>query len=97
MGSVGLCPAKCDDGRDGCSEMKRLYVVPEGRGSGAGRALVARVVEEARRLGFRELLLDSLPDMPAAHKLYREAGFEVAGPYYFNPHPGVVWFAKKLC
>lgn len=57
-------------------EMKRLFVAPEGRGSGAGRALIESVVRLARDLGYTFMRLDTHPaTMAAAVKLYREFGF----------------------
>jgi GNAT superfamily N-acetyltransferase len=62
--------------------MKRLYLRPEARGLGLGRALVAAAVEAGERLGYREMRLDSLPFMEAAIALYRAEGFVPVAPYY---------------
>jgi N-acetylglutamate synthase-like GNAT family acetyltransferase len=59
VGCVGLRPIE----EDGCCEMKRLYVAPEARGSGLGERLVAAVMREAERIGYREVRLDTLPFM----------------------------------
>ena len=49
---------------------------PDGRGSGAGRALVESVIRLARDLGYTFMRLDTHPaTMGAAVKLYREFGF----------------------
>src|SRR5664279_2209282 len=54
-------------------EMKRLFVAPEGRGSGAGRALIESVLQLARDLGYAFMRLDTHPaTMGAAVTLYRE-------------------------
>jgi len=81
---------------DGACELKRLYVRPDARGSGAGRALAEAVVEEARRLGYRTMRLDTLPTMDAARALYRSLGFVPAERYSDNPIPGVLFFALDL-
>ena len=78
-GCVGL--RKLDDGR---SEMKRLYVRPEYRGKGLGRVLAEEIIAEARRAGYREMYLDTLPVMAAAQKLYESLGFIDCAPYYDN-------------
>src|SRR5579883_2166976 len=44
-------------------EIKRLYVTPDGRGLGLGKALVTAVLDQARRIGYREIKLDTLPQM----------------------------------
>ena len=56
--------------------MKRLYVRPPFRGDKIGRELAERIVQEARRLGYRSMRLDSHPPtMGAAVKMYRTLGF----------------------
>ena len=77
-------------------EMKRLYVAPEARGLGLGRALLTAVLAEAERLDYREVRLDTLPTMTAAIAMYREAGFVPVAPYYANPLPGVAYMALDL-
>lgn len=78
------------------AEMKRLYVPPEGRGLGLGRRLVEAVMSEARRLGYREIRLDTLPSMTGAQALYLKLGFEVTPPYYDTPITGTVFLRRTL-
>jgi len=92
IGCVGL-RAFDDNGR---CEMKRLYVLPEGRGKSVGSALVGRVVEAAVAAGYTEMLLDTLPTMTGAIKLYRAAGFEEVSAYYETPIRETVFFRKTL-
>ena len=80
----------------GCCEMKRLFVSPAARGSGLGRALIAAISSEARTLGYREIRLDSLPEMTEAIALYRNMGFEAMPPYYETPIIGTV-FLRRAC
>jgi GNAT superfamily N-acetyltransferase len=76
--------------------MKRLYVRPEGRGTGLGSRLIARIVDEARARGYREMCLDTLPMMGDAQRLYGQAGFEDIAPYYDSPVVGTRFMRKRL-
>ncbi|MFN0192154.1 MAG: GNAT family N-acetyltransferase [Aestuariivirga sp.] len=76
--------------------MKRLYVAPQGRGLGLGRALAVAIIGNAERIGYREIRLDTLPEMKAAQALYETLGFERMKPYYDSPVTGAVFLAKKL-
>jgi GNAT superfamily N-acetyltransferase len=77
-------------------EIKRLYVVPAARGRGLGRLLVERVIVVARELGYRSLLLDTLPFMKEAQALYVSLGFEPTTAYRFNPVVGSAFLRLDL-
>jgi GNAT superfamily N-acetyltransferase len=77
-------------------EIKRLYVKPEARGRGLGEALARNVVDDARGIGYRELVLDTFDWMRDAIKLYQRLGFAPCSPYYHNPLPGAVYFSLAL-
>ena len=57
-------------------ELKRMYVLPEARGRGLGRRVLAGLEAEARRLGYRALVLETGDRQEAALGLYVSAGFE---------------------
>jgi putative acetyltransferase len=77
-------------------EMKRLYVAPEGRGSGLGRALAHAVIDAARAAGHREMRLDTLAHMHEAQALYRALGFVEIAPYYEGAPESTVFMSLKL-
>jgi ribosomal protein S18 acetylase RimI-like enzyme len=79
-----------------CCEMKRLWVTPEGRGTGVGKALVEEILKIARALGYEEIKLDTLPTMDAAIRLYEKMGFVKCDKYYDTPIEGTVFLAKSL-
>ena len=81
---------------DGACEMKRLYVRPEARGSGAGRALVEKSIAKARELGYPVMRLDTLPTMDTARALYLSLGFRPIERYNDNPIEGVLFFELQL-
>ncbi len=77
-------------------EMKRLYVRPAARGLGIGRALIIRLIEEARARGYTSMRLDTLPSMKSAVALYKSFGFQEIAPYIFNPIAGALFLEKAL-
>lgn len=80
----------------GTCEMKRLYVTTEGRGQGLGKRLVEMLFAEARRIGYREMRLDTLPSMLEAIALYRRFGFTPIEAYYDTPIEGTLFMRKVL-
>ena len=67
--------------RDQTCEIKRMYVRPQYRKQGIGRALIENLIEEASEIGYSNILLDSARFMKAAHHLYRSIGFYEISPY----------------
>jgi putative acetyltransferase len=80
----------------GTCEMKRLYVRPEFRGRGIGRMLSLQVIGEARTIGYRSMMLDTINTMTEAISLYRSLGFQETEPYTHNPIPGALYFKLSL-
>jgi GNAT superfamily N-acetyltransferase len=81
--------------QDAC-EAKRLYVRPAYRRRGVAAFLLARLIEEARRAGYRQLFGDTLGSMASALELYRRVGFAEVGPYAENPTPGAIYLRLSL-
>ena len=66
-------------------EMKRLYVRPAFRGHKIGDALVDRILQDARAIGYRHMLLDTLPFLESAIHMYRKRGFYEIPCYNDSP------------
>jgi len=70
------------------AEAKRMYVEPEQRGTGIGRAVLAGLEAAANQLGVRRLVLETGIYQHAALSLYRRAGFtqiDCWGEYASSP------------
>ncbi len=80
----------------GEAEIRALAVLPEARGTGFGRALLAGVMERAAREQVRRLLLFTQRDMVAAHRLYEQAGFTRLPERDWSPWPGLGLLAYGL-
>jgi carbonic anhydrase len=91
LGCVGLRRFSSQSG-----ELKRLYTVPEARGRGIGRALAQAIIGHAQQLGYDRLLLDTLPAMHDAQRLYVSLGFTPTDAYRFNPVPGTAYLELLL-
>ena len=78
-------------------EMKRLYLSPKFRGKGIGRILAEFIINEACKIGYKKMRLDTIQsNMQEAIALYRQLGFKEIAPYRLNPIPGVVFMELTL-
>lgn len=92
LGCVALRPTAIGK----CCEMKRLYVLPHGRGLGLGKALVDAIVNEARHKEYTLMRLDTLPTMVQAISLDEDVGFTEIDAYYHNSIANAVFMELSL-
>ena len=91
-GTIALRPLS----ETGC-EVKRLYVRPEFRGCGVGRALMLWIMQRARAIGYAKMNADTLPSMSDALAMYRNLGFRrIDQPYSTTPTPGAIYLELTL-
>ena len=76
-------------------EAKRLYVSHAFRAHGIGRLLMDRLIEEARKAGYRRMLGDTLPVMQSAISLYDRMGF-IRRPRYDGATDAAVYIEYDL-
>jgi putative acetyltransferase len=82
---------------DNICEMKRLYLRPQFRGKGLGRALADRIIAESRAIGYQCMRLDTVePVMKDAVAMYRRVGFKEVPPYCNNPLAGALYMELLL-
>ncbi len=87
---------RIDDGPLGPRfELKHLWVQPHARRLGLGRALVLELQRRARKLGARELVLDTHVAQREAAGLYSSLGFEPVAPFNDNPNANT-WLGRPL-
>ena len=92
LGCVTICPpgspwrelAAPDEG-----EFRMLAVAPEARGRGVGEALARMCLDRFRADGARGVVICSLPQMKAAHRVYERLGFRRVPELDWEPVPGV--------
>ena len=84
-------------------EIKRLYILPETRGTGAGRGLVEVAINAAREAGASALRLDTTKNLKPAIALYESMGFNFRDVYAESDHanddvllPHLVFMEKPL-
>jgi GNAT superfamily N-acetyltransferase len=81
----------------GICEMKRLYLRPQFRGKGLGRALANQIIAEGRQIGYQRMRLDSVePLMKDAVAMYHKIGFQQVAAYRTNPIAGALYMELHL-
>jgi GNAT superfamily N-acetyltransferase len=78
---------------DGVCEIKRMYVVPNARSRGAGRALLAALEDAARGLGYQRARLDAGPEQRHSRALFAKTGYVEIARY--NDNHIADYFAEK--
>lgn len=77
-------------------ELKRLYIRPQFRGKRIGSLLVEQIIEDARHIGYTYMLLDTLPFLKSAIRLYKKYGFQETNCYNNNPMENALYMKLEL-
>ena len=91
VGCIGLL-----DLGNGICEMRRLYVRPQYRKSGIGKALAKAAIEQGRKMGYTSMRLNTNKKMTGAEELYRSLGFKNIEPYEYFEIDCMVFLELKL-
>ena len=96
IGGCGIYPTPGMPER--CAELVKLYLDPAKRGRGIGRELMNKSLSSAKRMGYKQIYLESLPELSKAISLYENAGFKhIQGPLGNSGHFGCnIWMLKEL-
>lgn len=78
------------------SEMKRLFVKPEFRGKHIGNILTQKVINDAKEIGYKSILLDTFPFLKSAIKMYKKMGFYEIEQYNDSPMKEAVYLKLDL-
>ncbi len=73
LGGCGIFPT--EGLPDGYLELVKFYVSPSSRGLGIGKLLIQKSIETAKALGYKNLYLESFPELKKAVLLYKKIGF----------------------
>jgi len=80
-------------------EIKSMRTAPAHRGKGVARAMLAHILQEASRRGYRQLSLEtgSQPAFEPARRLYESSGFTRCPPFdAYLPDPNSVFMTCHL-
>lgn len=96
VGGGGIYPS---DGlpADTC-ELVKMYLLPEARGAGLGRLLIQKCIDFATGLGYKNVYLETMPELKQALATYAKFGFEyLSGPMGNTGHHGCeLWMLKRI-
>ncbi|MFJ8004247.1 GNAT family N-acetyltransferase [Streptomyces fagopyri] len=92
------CQDENDEGyTDGDAELKRMYVVPQARGLGLARRILAALEDDARAAGRTRMVLETGAKQPEAVALYTSSGYAPCVKFgYYRFHDLSMCFAKPL-
>lgn len=83
---------------EGTCELVKMYLRPSARGIGLGRQLIETCLAKARELGYRQVYLETMPELKQALSLYAHFGFRyLNGPMGNSGHTGCsLWMLREL-
>ena len=93
LGTVTICPegsAWREIGQGDEGEFRMLGVAPEARGRGIGGALTQFCLDRFREVGASAIVLSTLREMTAAHRIYERLGFVRTPERDWRPYPETV-------
>jgi putative acetyltransferase len=79
-------------------ELVKMYLSPSARGKGIGKALLQKCIDKALELGYKNMYLETMPELINAIPMYEKFGFKYLPEQLGNSgHFGCkIWMMKQL-
>jgi putative acetyltransferase len=96
VGGAGIFPSAGLPENTG--ELVKMYLKPHARGSGLGKLLIERCLSFAGSNGYRQVYIETMPELKKAMSVYEKFGFRyLSGPMGNTGHFGCeIWMLKDL-
>lgn len=96
LGCCGIYPT--EGLANGCAELVKYYLTDSERGKGTGRQLMQLCISSARKLGYKELYIESMPHFSKAVRIYEKLGFrKLSSPLGNSGHTTCnIWMLLEL-
>jgi putative acetyltransferase len=96
LGGCGIYPTERLP--EGCVELVKFYLLPDFRGKGIGRELLEKCIVSAKEMGYKQIYLESFPELGRALYMYQKAGFrQIEGPLGYSGHFAcTLWMLRDL-
>ena len=96
VGGAGIFPT--ENLPDGTCELVKLYLHKDARGTGLGKQLLNKAMDWAKEYGYKQVYLESMPELSKAVTIYENVGFErINQPLGNSGHCGCdIWMVKPL-
>ncbi|MDQ6761281.1 MAG: GNAT family N-acetyltransferase [Bacteroidota bacterium] len=96
LGGAGIFPTQGLPGHT--CELVKMYLSKEARGKGLGKILLEKCMSEAKKMGYKKMYLESMPELKTAISMYNNLGFKNIEKALGNSGHGgcTVWMIKDL-
>ncbi|MEY4927085.1 MAG: hypothetical protein RI894_1521 [Bacteroidota bacterium] len=83
---------------DATCELVKMYLSAKARGKGLGRLLIQKSLDDAAAIGYKQVYLESMPELQKALSIYEKFGFEyLNAPLGNSGHFGCeLWMLKRV-
>ena len=96
VGGAGIFPT--ENLPNGTCELVKLYLHKDARGTGLGKELLNTALKWAKEFGYRQVYLESMPELSKAVTIYENVGFKrIHQPLGNSGHCGCdIWMIKDV-